>query len=254
MRQHMSDCPGLRPDNPRLMRFAVALTAGLLALTGTAEAAGPTLDPDGTTAAVYDYTQAVRERAFIPQPGIDQDRNGIDDKVTVDIIRPNGAGPFPAIVDASPYYTSVCRGLRSECTGDKDADGVNDLWPLFVDNYFAPRGYAVVLAQMNGTGYTSDGCPYHGGPGDIAGMKSVIQWISGRPWSNGASAMIGKSYDGTLANGVAATGVQGLKTIVPISAISDWYGYSREGGIRTTSTNYPSTLNTTIMAPKAGTG
>ena len=29
--------------------------------------------------------------------------------------------------------------------------------------------------------------------------------------------MIGKSYDGTLANGVAATGVEGLKTIVPIS-------------------------------------
>ena len=29
--------------------------------------------------------------------------------------------------------------------------------------------------------------------------------------------MIGKSYDGTLANGVAATGVEGLKTIVPVS-------------------------------------
>ena len=41
--------------------------------------------------------------------------------------------------------------------------------------------------------------------------------------------MIGKSYDGTLANGVAATGVEGLKTIVPISAISDWYNYSRTG-------------------------
>ena len=44
--------------------------------------------------------------------------------------------------------------------------------------------------------------------------------------------MIGKSYDGTFANGVAATGVDGLTTIVPISAISDWYDYSRMGGIR----------------------
>ena len=35
--------------------------------------------------------------------------------------------------------------------------------------------------------------------------------------------MIGKSYDGTLSNGVAATGVEGLKTIVPVSAISSWY-------------------------------
>ena len=32
--------------------------------------------------------------------------------------------------------------------------------------------------------------------------------------------MIGKSYDGTFANGVAATGVEGLTTIVPVSAIS----------------------------------
>ncbi len=50
--------------------------------------------------------------------------------------------------------------------------------------------------------------------------------------------MIGKSYDGTFANGVAATGVDGLTTIVPISAISDWYDYSRMGGIRE-NTHYP---------------
>ena len=55
--------------------------------------------------------------------------------------------------------------------------------------------------------------------------------------------MIGKSYDGTFANGVAATGVEGLTTIVPISAISDWYDYSRMGGIRF-NTHYPASLST----------
>src|SRR5690606_5273481 len=102
-------------------------------------------------------------------------------------------------------------------------------------NYFVPRGYAVILAHMDGTGF-STGCPMHGGPGDIAGMKAVIDWLNGRvpgydkddlavtaSWHNGHAGMIGKSYDGTLANGVAATGVVGLSTIVPISAISDWY-------------------------------
>ena len=53
--------------------------------------------------------------------------------------------------------------------------------------------------------------------------------------------MIGKSYDGTLSNGVAATGVEGLKTIVPVSAISAWYLYSRTGGVRH-NTNYPASL------------
>ena len=57
--------------------------------------------------------------------------------------------------------------------------------------------------------------------------------------------MIGKSYDGTFANGVAATGVDGLTTIVPISAISDWYDYSRMGGIRE-NTHYPRSLDNSI--------
>src|SRR3954447_2571830 len=115
---------------------------------------------------------------------------------------------------------------------------------------------------MNGTGYTENGCPMHGGPGDIAGEKSIIDWLNGRvkgysaasltatekvaDWHNGSSAMIGKSYDGTLSNGVAATGVEGLKTIVPVSAISSWYLYSRTGGIRN-NTNYPGgSLNPTV--------
>ena len=54
--------------------------------------------------------------------------------------------------------------------------------------------------------------------------------------------MIGRSYNGTLPNGVAATGVEGLTTIVPISAISSWYDYSRMGGV-IGSTHYPAFLS-----------
>ena len=32
---------------------------------------------------------------------------------------------------------------------------------------------------MDGTG-NSTGCPMHGGPGDIASMKVVIDWLNGR--------------------------------------------------------------------------
>ncbi|MFE2963143.1 CocE/NonD family hydrolase [Streptomyces sp. NPDC059340] len=42
-------------------------------------------------------------------------------------------------------------------------------------------------------------------------------------WTDGATGMIGKSWDGSIANGVAATGVKGLRTIVPVSSISSWY-------------------------------
>ncbi|MGH2946907.1 MAG: CocE/NonD family hydrolase [Solirubrobacteraceae bacterium] len=250
------------------MRLAARLVVGAIALVplvmgATAQAAEPTIGANGRTAPVFDYQQAVRERVFIPQPGIDQDRDGVDDKIAADIIRPAESGPdvrMPAIIDPSPYYTTICRGNESQCMEDFDDDGVNDTWPLFYDNYFVPRGYAYVLGQMNGIGF-STGCPYHGGPTDIAGEKSIIDWLNGRvpgedadgnpmvaDWHNGSSAMIGKSYDGTLANGVAATGVEGLKTIVPISAISAWYEYSRTGGIRH-NTNYPAFLSNAVTNP-----
>ena len=87
---------------------------------------------------------------------------------------------MPAIIDPSPYYTTVCRGAEGQCMADWDNDGVNDRWPLFYDNYFVPRGYAYILSQGNGTGYTEHGCPMHGGPGDIAGHKSVVDWLNGR--------------------------------------------------------------------------
>ena len=87
---------------------------------------------------------------------------------------------MPAIIDPSPYYTTLCRGNETQCMADWNNDGVNDRWPLFYDNYFVPRGYAYILAQMNGTGYTTNGCPMHGGPGDIAGEKSVVDWLNGR--------------------------------------------------------------------------
>lgn len=238
-----------------------AVVLALLALPAAAQAVY-VLGPDGTTAAVHSYPGAIRERVYIAQPGIDQDGNGVADDVAIEIIRPDTADPVPAIIDPSPYYTTVCRGNEGQCIGDLDSDGKNDKWPLFLDNYFVPRGYAVILAESNGTA-NSTGCPLHGGPGDVAGMRSVIDWLQGRAgavgrtapagggsvvtatWDNGKAAMIGKSYDGTLTEGVAATGVSGLTTIVPESAIDDWYAYSRMGGIRF-NTHYPSSLSNTI--------
>src|SRR5215213_4744359 len=97
---------------------AGALTLATLAAgAGMAQAQGPVLE-NGKTKAVYDYKTAIRERVFIPQPGIDQDRNGQMDWVTADIIRPaasSASNKMPAIIDPSPYFTSLCRGNESQC-------------------------------------------------------------------------------------------------------------------------------------------
>jgi len=242
--------------------MAVVLAAlAAFAAAGTATAAPPSIvvGADGETAAVFSYADAIRERVFVPVPGVDQDGDGTVDKVAVDIIRPqetaNGL-KVPAIIDPSPYYTSLGRGNESEFIHTTPG-GYLDRFPLFYDNFFVPRGYAFIAAQAVGTAF-STGCPLHGGPGDVAGFKAVLDWLRGRTpgfdkdgnpvtasWDSGKNAMIGKSYDGTFANGVAATGVEGLTTIVPISAISDWYDYSRMGGIRF-NTHYPANLSNAI--------
>jgi X-Pro dipeptidyl-peptidase len=100
----------------------------------------------------------------------------------------------------------------------------------------------VVFADSLGSG-GSDGCPTSGGRNETLGMKAVVDWFNGRApgfdaagapvradWSTGRTGMIGVSYNGTLPNAVAATGVRGLETIVPIAGISSWYDYYRANG------------------------
>ncbi|MGH2921453.1 MAG: CocE/NonD family hydrolase, partial [Gaiellaceae bacterium] len=221
-------------------RLAAAVAAALmtLALAPPALAQAPSVVVEnGVTQPVFDYGSAIRERVWI-QSDFDSDLDGVNDEIAVDIMRPaeSDAGlAVPVIIDASPYYSTLGRGNEAERKADTDGDGRLDRWPLFYDNYFVPRGYAVILLDMVGTA-SSTGCPRHGGLEDIGSGRVVIDWLNGRragrdaagdpvtaDWHNGKSGMVGKSYDGTLANGTASTGVAGLTTIVPISAISSWY-------------------------------
>lgn len=108
--------------------------------------------------------------------------------------------------------------------------------------YFLARGFAMVFAESLGSG-ESTGCPTSGGRNETIGAKSVIDWLNGRAaardsagaavrasWATGKVAMMGVSYNGTLPNAVATTGVRGLEAIVPIAAISSWYDYYRADG------------------------
>ena len=253
----------------KLWRLAVpvAAVAATLALAPAVSAAeAPTIVVEGgVTQPVFGYEDAIRERVWVTID-YDTDQDGVLDEVAVDIIRPAAGAEglkSPVIMDASPYYTTLCRGNDSECIADFDGDGINDKWPLFYDNYFVPRGYAVMLLHMVGTGF-SNGCPLTGPPAEHMSAVAAIDWLNGRrpardaegnlvtaDWHNGKTGMIGKSYDGTLANGAASTGVDGLATIVPISAISSWYLYTRQAGLGLSgwASNYPASLSNTVTNP-----
>jgi X-Pro dipeptidyl-peptidase len=191
------------------------------------------------TTAVYDYDNAIRERVAVEVP-LDADANGVRDRVMVDIIRPGEAAQagidVPVIIQASPYYASNPASYF-------DASGTRTVFNTWLDNYFVPRGYAVAFVDLIGT-FRSSGCDDVGGDFEVAGGKAVIDWLNGRAagftpagapatadWSTGKAGMIGVSWNGTIANSVASTGVDGLETIVPIAAISSWYDYTRGFGV-----------------------
>jgi X-Pro dipeptidyl-peptidase len=230
--------------------------------TAGAEAPGVVVE-DGVTQPVFGYDDAIRERVFVDSP-YDSDVDGARDVVAVDIMRPaasDGGLRVPVIMDPSPYYSTLGRGNESELKVDADGDGLLDRWPLFYDNYFVPRGYAVLLMDMIGTNSSTGCATIHEEPDNLS-PKVVIDWLGGRAtardatgaevvadWHNGRTGLIGKSYDGTLANGTAVSGVDGLTTIVPITAISSYYDYTRSGGVVQRGDDYLASLANTITDP-----
>ena len=228
-------------------RWSALPCGALLALTALTPQATAGPQPfelrDGVTRPVFS-AEPVRETVWV-ETGQDGDRDGVVDRVAADIARPAGTdAQVPVIMDASPYYSCCGRGNESE-RKTYDDQGRPVGFPLHYDNYFVPRGYATVLVDLAGTN-RSEGCVDIGGPSDVTSAKAVIDWLNGRAkgfdsaaggkpvdaaWTTGNVGMIGKSYDGTIANEVAATGVEGLRTIVPIGAISSWYDYYRSDGV-----------------------
>ena len=114
-------------------------------------------------------------------------------------------------------------------------------------DYYLVRGFAIVEAGGIGT-YGSEGFQLCGTHQERDCHKCVVEWLAGNrsaftdkenrieikaDWCNGSVAMTGISYGGTLPFEVATTGVKGLKTIIPIAGISNWYDYRNSQGVST---------------------
>jgi X-Pro dipeptidyl-peptidase len=210
---------------------------------------------DGRTQPVFSYQSAIRETVYVEVP-TDSDHDGKNDRVAVHITRPRptAAGmKVASIIEASPYFGGTLdipyhpvdvtdRPRLAPWSPPKRPWKAPDYGFVYYDNYFVPRGYAVLAVSTLGTG-ESTGCPGTVGPDEATAMKTVVQWLTGdatavhgdgtpatATWSAKKVAMAGKSYDGTLPLAAAATGVKGLKTVVSISGVADWYEYYRANG------------------------
>ena len=122
-----------------------------------------------------------------------------------------------------------------------------------LNDYFLPRGFANIYVSGLGT-KDSQGLMTNGDYRQVEAYKNVIDWLNGRcraftdhsrkrqvkaDWSNGKVATTGLSYLGTMSNGLATTGVDGLEVIIAEAGISSWYNYYRENGLVTSPGGYP---------------
>lgn len=224
------------------MKFKLSLLAGLL-MTLTAFGA-----------------PMISEVVYVESP-TDTDRDGKKDLIYVSIDRPASDKKLSSLFHISPYALGgnevpmhnvdmdllpqdevVYKLLSPEVKMAFKGQWKNRFTLPSLETINAPR-YAQIKAHSVGTG-RSTGCPTVGDMSETLAAKAVIDWLNGRAkafkengeeikadWANGNVGMTGTSYDGTLPIMVATTGVEGLKAIIPVAAISNWYDYYRANGL-----------------------
>lgn len=138
------------------------------------------------------------------------------------IRRPPGEFGQPLVLDITPYYGGGDPTLAANALGEPGGG---------FSQFLIPRGYAVGWVSVGGTG-NSTGCFRDGGAVEREQLYDAVEFLAAQPWSNGAVASIGVSYDGTTANELFVDPPPSLKTVVPMEAITDYYRYSFNNGMR----------------------
>ena len=125
-------------------------------------------------------------------------------QLAADIYMPSGKGPFPALVERTPYGKSG---------GEEDG------------RYFARRGFAVVVQDVRGR-FASEGDYYFlrdEAWGERQDGYDTVEWIAVQPWSSGSVGSYGTSYGGMNSYLTAVTRPPHLKAVFSSMAFRDLY-------------------------------
>ena len=129
-----------------------------------------------------------------------------------DLYRPDGPGPFPVLLQRTPY--------------DKTSPGsMTNLDPLKA----ARNGYAVVIQDTRGR-YTSQG-EFYAFRDEINDGYDTVEWAAAQPWSTGKVGMYGASYVGATQWLAALSRPPHLTAIIPNVTASNYHeGWTYQGG------------------------
>ena len=129
-----------------------------------------------------------------------------------DVYRPDGPGPFPTILQRTPYDKSAA--LASQMLDPMKA---------------AKAGFALIIQDTRGR-FTSGG-EFTCFVDDIEDGYDTVEWAASLPWSSGKIGMIGASYVGATQWLCATTRPPHLVAIAPNVTASNYHdGWTYQGG------------------------
>ncbi len=193
-----------------LLFLGVALAPALSAQSPTQSPAQPSAPPAARSAAqIADLLPAALQSCpgstVTADPDVDRQSiyvpaaDGV--KLAVDIFLPKGLAPgtkLPTFFAATRYQ----RGQKNTPIAPRDKPWI-------------ARGFAVVNADVRGTGASFGQwfIPY--APQEVKDVGYLANWIATQPWSNGKVVMTGVSYGATTALMAPAYGSPAVKAIAP---------------------------------------
>ncbi len=123
---------------------------------------------------------------------------------------------FPVIVLFTPYYRRF--KLRDRFLGTEPTPNAGKY-----RNYFVPRGYALVVVDVRGTGASFGTRDSFRSPRERDDYHEIADWIVAQDWCNGVIGATGISYLGAASDFLASTGHAAVRAIAPISGVWDTY-------------------------------
>ncbi|HUR63833.1 MAG TPA: CocE/NonD family hydrolase [Candidatus Thermoplasmatota archaeon] len=133
-------------------------------------------------------------------------------RLRVEVTLPEGAGPWPTLLESSPYHDD-----------GKRADPAS--YAYFVKDW-AARGYAVAVADVRGFG-DSGGCVEVWGRNEQKDQAFLVEWAAQQPWSDGNVGFYGQSYVATTPVEAAVQAPPHLRAIIAVAPVvrnyDDWH-------------------------------
>lgn len=139
-------------------------------------------------------------------------------RIAVDVYLPGGdrTRRWPTVCIFTPYYRRFA--VEPGATGVEACPNAFRYRDMFV-----PRGYAMVVVDVRGTGASFGTRDSFRSPRERDDYRAIADWIIHQSWSDGTLGATGISYLGAACDFLASTGHPAVRAIAPLFAVWDTY-------------------------------